>query len=91
MADSFIKDPGERQDYVIDWDDEYLAVGETISSSSWSVPSGLTNYSTSNSTTTATIWLSGGTHGQEYLVTNQVTTSAGRIAERSIKILVRER
>jgi hypothetical protein len=86
-----LKDPDERLDYTEDWDDEYLAVGETISSVTYTVPSGITNYSTSNTTTTTTIWLSGGTHGQEYLVSTRITTSAGRIAERSIKIIVRNR
>lgn len=88
---NYLKDPDERLDYTVSWSD-YLAVGETISSSSWTVPSGITQYqSATNTNTTATIWLSGGTHGEEYLVTNQITTSAGRIAERSLNIVVRNR
>lgn len=86
----FVKDPDERLDYTELWTD-FLASGETISSVSWTVPSGLTNYSTSNTTTTATIWLTGGTHGQEYLVAGKVTTSASRIAERSFKIICRNK
>lgn len=86
----FLKDPGEKLDYPITWSD-YLTEGETISSSAWSLPSGITQDSVSSTTTSATIWLTGGTHGEEYLVTNQITTSAGRIAERSIKILCRNR
>lgn len=90
MSGIFVKDPDERLDYEEDWAD-FLAVAETISSVAWTVPSGLTNYSTSNTTTTATIWLTGGTHGQEYLVAGKITTSAGRIAERSFKIICRNR
>ena len=47
-------------------------------------------YSVSNTTTTATIWLTGGTSGEEYLVTNQITTAGGRIEQKSFKIIVRE-
>ena len=89
----FLKDPAERQDYSIDWaTDGYLAVGETISVSTWSFPSGITQYSTPSVNGTGqitTIWLTGGTHGEEYLVANTITTTASRIAERSIKIICR--
>lgn len=90
---TFIKDPDERLDYTMDWDVlDYLAAGETIATSAWSVPAGITQYGTaSNTTTTATIWLEGGTHGQEYIVSNLITTSASRKAERSIKIVCRNR
>ena len=90
---TFIKDPEERLDYTLDWDSlDYLATSETISLSAWSVPTGITQFGTAtNTTTTATIWLEGGTHGQEYIVSNLVTTSSGRKAERSIKIICRNR
>lgn len=91
MTQTFLKDPAERQDYQVDWAD-YLADGETIAASAWAVPTGITQYgSASNTGTTATIWLEGGTHGEEYLASNLVTTTSGRKAERSIKLLVRER
>jgi hypothetical protein len=53
----YLKDPDERLDYTEDWSD-YLSGVETISSVSYAVPSGLTNYSTSNTSTAATIWVS---------------------------------
>jgi hypothetical protein len=55
------------------------------------VPSGITQYSTSNTTTTATIWLSGGTAGQDYEIVCQITTAGGRIDQRTVKIQVREK
>jgi hypothetical protein len=89
----YVKDPSELLDYAIDWNDGWLATSpaETISTSNWTVATGITKEDESNTTTTATVWLSGGTHGQEYLATNTITTSDGRTGERSIKILVRNR
>lgn len=92
-TEPFLKDPQERQDYTVDWAaNDYLADGETIASSTWTVPSGITQYSTASNTNTATtIWLEGGTHGEEYYIVNNIETSNGRIAERSIKIICRNR
>lgn len=87
----YTKDPDSVLDYTIDWGTNWLADGETISSSSWTVQSGLTEDSDSNTTTTATVWLSGGTAGSVYTVTNQITTSAGRTAERTLLIKVEDR
>lgn len=87
MTSPFLKDPGDRLDYQIDFADWLGA--DTVSSVSWDVPSGITNYSTSTTTTTATIWLSGGTHGQDYTVTGQATTAGGRIKQQSFTVKVR--
>lgn len=84
----FSKDPSARKDYIVDWED--WLNGDTISSVAWTVPSGLTTYSTSNTTLIATIWLSGGTHGTDYTVTCQITTAGNRIDQKSFKIQCRE-
>ena len=55
----FVKDPDEVLDYSIDW--STWLDSDTISSSSWTVESGITKDSDSNDTTSTTIWLSGGT------------------------------
>lgn len=52
---------------------------------------GITIDSQGNDSTTATVWLSGGTAGQEYAVTNRITTTAGRTDDRTILITVVER
>lgn len=90
MIDSFTKDPAATLDYGLDWSD-WLAAGETIAASEWSVPAGLTKDSDDHNTTLAAVWLSGGTAGATYRITNRVTTSAGRIDERSLFIVVEER
>ncbi len=89
MATSFIHDPDAVLDYEIDWS-AWLGT-DTISSSTWTVPSGLTEDSSTNTTTTATIWLSGGTEGTRYEVVNHIVTAGGREEDRTIQIVVRER
>lgn len=90
MATEFIKDPNAVLDYESDWT-VWLATSETITTSTWPVvPTGITKDSDSNTTTTATIWLSGGTAGEDYRCTNRIVTNQGRTNERSILIMVRD-
>lgn len=88
-AMTVLKDPAAVLDYGIDW--SAWLNGDTISTSTWTVPSGITQASESETTTTATIWLSGGTAGTDYLVTNKIVTHGGRTDERTIKISVTNR
>ena len=85
----FLKDPDAVLDYQIDWSD--WLDSDTISTSAWTVPTGLTEDSDSNTTTTATVWLSGGTAGTSYSVINHIVTAAGREDDRTITIKCRER
>ena len=89
MTDLFIKSPAALLDYQIDWS-SWLGT-DTITSSEWSAPDALTVESSTNSTTAATIWLSGGTAGHDYLVSNTITTAGGRTDKRSFKLSVVER
>jgi len=88
-ANEFTKDPNAVLDYTWDWSDWLDA--DTISSSSTTVETGLTEDSESHTTTTVTVWLSGGTPGEDYEVTNRIVTAGGRTEDRTIVILVRER
>ncbi len=83
------KDPDAVLDYIIDW--SIWLDADTISTSTWSVPAGITEDSSSNTTTTATIWLSGGTAGASYDLINSIVTAAGRKDDRTIRIHVDER
>lgn len=88
---SYIKDSAAVLDYGFDWStDGWLGV-DTIATSTWTVPAGLTSEATSNTTTTATVWLSGGTAGTVYQVTNRIVTAAGRTDERSFTVRVADR
>lgn len=82
----YIKDPADILDYQLDWS-SWLGA-DTISASTWTVPSGITQVTETETTTTATIWLSGGTAGQSYTLANKIVTAGGRTCERSIVIVV---
>ncbi|MGE0460880.1 MAG: hypothetical protein AB7Q16_05885 [Vicinamibacterales bacterium] len=87
---SYIKDPEALLDYPIDWSD-WLGADTITGTPVWTVPAGLTLAAESNTTTTATAWLSGGTDGVDYIVECKITTVGGRVDERSIRIAVREK
>lgn len=69
------KSPDAVLDYTLDWSD-MLASGESISSSAWgtSSPTGLTVDSDSETATTTTVFVSGGTGGVEYMLKNTIVT-----------------
>lgn len=89
MATTIDKDPSAILDYTFDWA-KWLAAGETISTSTWTV-SNVTKDSDSNTTTTATVWLSGGIAGTSGSAVNRIVTSAGRQDERTLMITVTDR
>lgn len=73
--------------------------GATISSSTTTVPSGLTKDSENTNATTvrgvsfaintvATVWLSGGSEGETYAVVNRITTSDGRTTDQTMFIRI---
>lgn len=106
------KDPSNVEPYFVIWcaldgtndgstSDNGELQGATISSSAWTVPSGITEDSSNTATvdiagityavnTVATVWLSGGTAGNEYRLVNEITTSDSRTLQKSITIRVRE-
>ena len=97
------KDPDEILDYSVDWS---RFLGEaTISSVSWSVDdadgvktlisngevvNGIQNVSTTNTTTVATINLGLGTLNAEYKFYCRMIDITGSIAERVIKLRIKE-
>jgi len=86
----FTKDSAEVLDYRRDWS-AWLPIGDTINTSEWTVASGITKDSDSRDDDSATVWLSGGTDGEEYTVTNKITTNGGRTGEYSILVRVRQK
>jgi hypothetical protein len=96
----FTKTPNANLDYRFDWAplrngrglSDWLATGETIST--------FTLTSTGESTVSAgeitdsassvTVWVSGGSHGSNCVIVGKIVTSAGRTDERTMKIEVRQ-
>jgi hypothetical protein len=91
-TNTFIKDPDAELNYVFDWS-SWLPSGVTISSQTTTVQTGLTleSESITDSSTSVTVKISGGTNGSDYTVANKVTLSDGQIDERTIYIRVRQR
>jgi len=98
-----IKDPSAVLDYKVDLapltnsrrgaTSDWLASGETISSITVTADSGITVDSSSitDTDTSATVWLSGGTAGSEYDIAVEITTSASRTDERTFRVKVADR
>lgn len=84
------KDPADVKDYKVrcaDW-----LAGDTIATATWTMPAGLTKDSQqlSDTNTSAVIWISGGTAGQDYSITLTIVTAGGRTLQVTIKIKVKE-
>ncbi len=86
------KDPDAVLDYRFDWKaNGYLEAGETIDSYTITAPVGITVDSHSQAAGVVRVWLSGGTAGQQYAIACRITTSGGRIDERTMRLPVRQR
>ena len=86
MTFAVTKDPNATLDYVVEW--EHYLDSDTIDSVEWITPDGITADATSNTTTAATAWLSGGTLGIRYDVVCRITTVAGRVDDRTVRVAV---
>lgn len=86
----FIHDPDAELDYTFDWA-EWLGASETITSATITASTGLTVESTNTAPQAVTAWVStNDTTGRRSLAC-RITTTAGRIDERTIQINVEER
>lgn len=90
---AYLKDPDAELDFAVDWTAWIAAggTGEAITSVVWTVPDGITEGDKEWTPTIATIWLSGGTHGVNYIVGCRIVTELGRTDERSFVVQVRNR
>lgn len=87
-------DPNDEKEYSVNWYRELVKYGGTIQSSSWPiVPAGITVITHTFNDTSATIWLTGGTVGSNYVFTNRIVTATTppRTLDQSITIRVRQR
>lgn len=89
MPQNFVKDPEAVLDYTIDW--SAWLDDDTIVTSTWDVESGIVDDSDSNTATTTTIWLSGGTLDTNYSLTNHIVTAADREDDRTIEVYISDK
>lgn len=96
MARMF-KDPQAKLDYQVTWAD-WLEAGETISTSAFAIdvaPDAIlvisSSPASSNTTTTATVWLEAGTVGKTYRVRNRITTTSGRTEDKSFDVTIMQK
>lgn len=85
------KDPNAVLDYTFDWTAYLTPTGDAISSVTWVLTSGITKASQSNSTTTATAFVSGGVAGNVETLTCRIVTTGGRTDDRSIYLKIIDR
>ena len=88
----FTKDPQAKLDYSIDWS-AWLVSGDPIASVSWAATGVTVSVSPapSRSGGVTTVWLEGGTAGDDARVACTITTTSGRIDERTIMLRLRDR
>ena len=86
----YLKDPSAVLDWSFDWTD-WLAIDETIITHTVTADTGITVDSSDEKAGFVTVWLSGGTAGENYKVACLITTSANRTDERTIWIKVTNR
>lgn len=90
----YIKDPQATLDYEFDWA-PWLGT-DYITESNWDIsPTGSANIVVGSETIptnkTTRCFIEGGDVGDEYILTNTITTVGQRTDERSIKIRIQER
>lgn len=86
MTITYLKTPSDVLDYMVDWS-TWLGA-DTISTSSWTVPAAMSVSLSSHTTTTTTVFLSGGADGNTYLISNTINTTGGRTVTRSFQVSI---
>jgi len=83
------KDPDEYLDYGLDWSARLGT--DKIIGSLWDTPPELTTDKNEFTDTNTVIWLSGGTTGATYTLTNHITTQGGRLMDQSAKLVIKDK
>lgn len=84
------KDPDNAKNIVIDWSAWLTKRGlVSIATSTWIAPTGIAIASQSNTSTQASVFLSGGTRGRRYQVVNRITATGGHSQDQTIEVVIR--
>lgn len=88
----FSQDPQAFLDYTVDWSQwvETSSAGavDTITTSSWTADPGITQGSSSWTSNSASLFITGGTPGNSYNIYNKIVTSQGRTDLRTINVTI---
>lgn len=84
----FGKDPDVVTYFTVDWEED-VRLGEVLVGATWIVPAGITKIGEGLSGTVSTVWLSGGTDGQNYNCVCRATYDNGRTEDWTLVIRVR--
>lgn len=87
---TYLLDPNATLDFAFDWA-SWLEDGETLTAETVTATAGATVINDTIDGTRVVYWLTGGQVGSDVEVTCRVTSSAGRVDERSVRVLVRDR
>jgi NADPH-dependent curcumin reductase CurA len=85
-----VKDPDAILRHAVDWT-AWLQDGETIIAQAVTAPVGITVDQVTQADGVVSYRIAGGADGAEYIVTCRVTTSLGRIDDRSVRYRVGQR
>ena len=85
---TYKKDPNATLDYTFDWTAYLAPLADTITSAAWVLGDTLTMVSQTHTTTTATIFVSGGTLGNIATLTCRITTAGGRTDDRTVNLKI---
>lgn len=88
LQPDFEQDPDTTLDYPFAWGPDLE--DDTIVTSQFLLPDGMTQVSASNTDTTTVVFLSGPQCGRIYRCTNRITTAGGRTMDKTIRILGRQ-
>jgi len=86
-----IKDPNAVLDYPVSFADWLSDVGDTYASHTVTCSGTLVCDSSSESAGVITVWLSGGRVGEVETFTIRITTAAGRVEDRTLRLRIVER
>ena len=94
MSSPFMKEyehsPLAKLDYGFNWS-TWLGAAETITVSNWEVTTGMVMTTPQVASGVTSVFLEGGVVGTAYYLKNTITTSAGRVDSRTVKILCKNR
>lgn len=92
---SFIKDPDEVLDFLLDWSARLESFGDTIATSEWIMPTpiagDIVKDSDAKTAKTTTIWVSGGELNANYTLVNRIITAGGRTMDQTCVMKIRTR